>query len=75
MPNVTKDTLHLLDLIVHITKRNLPGQLILVSFDIANIFCNINNERAMETVPSLLDTRSLKNPSAECIMEELKICL
>ena len=29
----------------------------------------------MEAVRSLLDPRSLKNPSTECIMEGLEICL
>ena len=29
----------------------------------------------MEAVPSLIDSSSLKNPSTECIMEGLEICL
>ena len=39
------------------------------------MFPNIDNERGMEAVPSLLDSRSAKSPSTECIMEGLGICL
>ena len=36
---------------------------------------NIDNETGMKAVFSLLDFRSAKNPSAECIMEGLEIFL
>ena len=36
---------------------------------------NTNNERVMEAVRFLLNSRSLKNLSTECIMEGTKICL
>ena len=70
-----RDTLHLLDLIDDINKSSLPDQLILVSFDITNMFPNIDNERRMKAVRSLLDSRSSKNPSTECITEGLEFCL
>ena len=44
-------------------------------FDVINMFPNLDNERRMEAVRSLLDSRSLKNPSTESIMEGLEICL
>ena len=56
-------------------KSNLPDKLILVSFDIINMFPIIDNERGMEAVHSLLDSASSKNQSAECIIEGLEICL
>ena len=39
------------------------------------MFLNIDNEKGMESVRSLLDSRSSRNPSTECIMEGLEICL
>ena len=33
---------------------------------------NIENEGGMEAVRSLLDSRSSKNPSTECVMERIK---
>ena len=35
---------------------------------------DIDSEREMEAVRSLLDSRSLKNPSTECVKEGLKTC-
>ena len=50
LSNMMKDTSHLLDLIDDINKSSLPDKLILVSFDIINIYPNIGNERGMEEV-------------------------
>ena len=75
LPNMIKDTSHLLNLIDDINKCSLPDKLILVSFDIINMFANIDNEIGMEAVRSLLDSSSAKNPSTECIMEGLENCL
>ena len=74
-PNIIEDTSQLLDLIDDINKSSLPDKLILVLFGIIHTFPNINNERGMEAVSSLLDSRSSKNASAECIMEGFEICL
>ena len=38
------------------------------------MFPTIDNERGMGAVRSLLDLKSSQNPSAECVMEGLKIC-
>ena len=67
---IIKDTWYLLDLIDDINK--LPDKLILVSFDIINMLPNLENEGGMEAVRSLLDSRSSKNPSTECVMERIK---
>ena len=65
----------MLDLIDDIIKSSLPENLILASFDIVNMFSNIDNERGIEAVRSLLDSSSSKNLSTECIMKGLEICL
>ena len=58
------------------SKSSLPDKLILVSFDIVNMFANIDSEKwEMEAVRSLSDSRSSKNPSNECKMEGLEIFL
>ena len=67
---IIKGTSYLLDLIDDINK--LPDELILVSFDIINMLPNIENEGGMEAVRSLLNSRSSKNPSPECVMERTK---
>ena len=67
---IIKDASYLLDLIDDINK--LPDKLILVSFDIINMLPNLENEGGMEAVRSLLDSRSSKNPSTQCVMERTK---
>ena len=44
LPNMIKDTSQLLNLIDDINKYSLQDKLILVSFDIINMFPNIDNE-------------------------------
>ena len=56
-------------------KSSLSDKLILVLFDIINMFPNIDNKKQMEAAHSLLDSRSLQSPSTECILEGLEICL
>ena len=67
---IIKDASYLLDLIDDINK--LPDKLILVSFDIINMLPNLENEGGMEAARSLLDSRSSRNPSTECVMERTK---
>ena len=71
LSNIIKYASHLLDLIDDINKSSLPDKLILVSFDITNMFPNIDNERGMEAVRSLLDSRSSKK---FIIMDRLEFC-
>ena len=56
MSDISKDTSHLVDLIDDISKSSLPDNLILLSLDIVNMFANIDSEREMEAVRSLLDS-------------------
>ena len=58
--NIIKHTSHLLDLIDDINTSSLQDQLILVSFYIIDMFANIDNERKMEVVQALLDSKSSK---------------
>ena len=75
LPNIIKDKSHLLDLIDNINKSSLPDKLILVFSDIMNMFPNIGSEREMEALRLLLDSRSSKKLSKECLMEGLENCL
>ena len=63
LPNIIKDTTRLSDLIDDISKGSLPDS----SF--VNVFPNIDNEKEMEAVHSLLDPRSSKNPTTQYITE------
>ena len=65
----------MLNLVDDINKNGVPDTLILVSFDIINMYPNINNKQEMEGVRSLLDSGTSKSPSTQCIMEGLEICL
>ena len=56
LSDISKDTSHLVDLIDDISKSSLPDNLILLSLDIVNMFANIDSEREMEAVRSLLDS-------------------
>ena len=73
LPNIIKDTPHLLDLTDDISKTNLLDKLILALFNIDKMFPNTDNERGIETACSL-DSSYSKNPSTECIMKVLEIC-
>ena len=65
----------MLDLIDDTSKSSLLDKLILASFDIVNMFPNIDNVRGMEAARSLSDSSSSKNPSTECIIKGLEISL
>ena len=59
LPNIIKDTSHLLNLIDDVSKSRLPDKLISAWFDIFNMFPKIDNERKMEAVRSSLDSRKI----------------
>ena len=62
LPNVIKDTSNLLDIIDNLNSIGLPENVTLVSYDIVNMVPNIDNERGMEAVRCLLDSRVSKAP-------------
>ena len=75
LPARIKDTGHLLELIEQINSNGLPDGLILVSFDVVNMFPNIDNERGLQTLEMAYNKRTTLKPSTECLMEALRICL
>ena len=46
-----------------------------MTFDIVNMFSNIDNNRAVAAVKSAIDSRTSLSPSTEYIIEALEICL
>ena len=70
-----KDTAHLLNIIDDLNKDYISDKYILVSFNIANIYPSIDNMGGIAAVTSFLNMPETKLPSAECIIEGLKICL
>ena len=53
----------------------IPDNTILVSFDIVNMYLNINNNRGIAAVRNALKTRATKYPLTDCVIEGLEICL
>ena len=53
----------------------LPANAILVSFDIVNMFPNIDNKSGLDAVKSVLLKRSTNTTPVECILEGLELCL
>ena len=75
LPSRIKDTGHLLELIDEINLKGLPEGTILVSFDVVNMFPNIDNERGIQTLRTTYDKRTSPKPSTECLIEALRLCL
>ena len=53
----------------------LPANAILVSFDIVNMFPNIDSKSGLDAVRSVLSKRSTNITPVECILEGLELCL
>ena len=47
----------------------------LVSFDIVNMFPNIDNESGLQAVKNALEAREEQFPPTLCIIEALELCL
>ena len=60
-----KDTAHLLNIIDDLNKDYISDNYILVSFDIVNMFPNIDNVRSIAAVTSFLNMRETKPPSID----------
>ena len=75
MPPRIKESNYLLDIIDNINSMFLPADAILVSFDIVNMFPNIDNKSDLDAVKSVLLKRSTNTPPVECISEGLGLCL
>ena len=75
MKSRIKDRGHLLKLIDNINSQGLPPGTILVSFDVVNMFPNIDNERGLNTLKTVFDARTTRKPATDCLVEALRICL
>ena len=75
MPSRIKDSNHLLVKIDNMNSMLLPANAILVSFDIVNMFPNIDSKSGLDAVKSVLLKRSTKTPPVEYILEGLELCL
>ena len=53
----------------------IPDYIILVSFDIMNMYPSIDNDRGIAAVRNALETRASKSPLTDCTKEGLEICL
>ena len=69
------DTEHLLQVIDNLNANELLNDTILVSFNIVNMFPNIDNIKCIQAVKTALQNRPSQKPSTECIIEGLEICL
>ena len=70
-----RDTSHLLHIIDELNSERIPDNIILVSFDIVNMYPSIDNDRDIAAIRNALETRAYKSPSTDCIIEGLEICL
>ena len=72
-----KDRGHLLKfmLIDDINSQGLLPGTILVSFDIVNMFPNIDNKKGLNCLKTLFDSRTTQKPATDCLVEAFHICL
>ena len=75
LPSRIKDTNHMLDIIDNLNSLDLPFNSILVSFDIINMFPNIDNYLGLSSVKKYLDLCSKNIPPTNCLLEALELCL
>ena len=77
LPSFVKDTTDLINKIqtLNSEKGPLPPGCLLVSWDVVAMFPNIDNKLGISAVRKALDSRSIKFPSTECIVEAIEICL
>ena len=69
IPSRIKDSNNLLDIIDNINSMFLPANAILISFDIVNMFPNIDNKSGLDDVKSVLLKRSTNTYPVECILK------
>ena len=65
----------MLDIIDNLNSLDLPLNSILVSFDIINMFPNIDNNLGLSSVKKYLDLCSKNIPPTNCLLEALELCL
>ena len=65
----------MLDIIDNLNSLDLPLNSILVSFDIINMFPNIDNNLGLSSVKKYLNFCSKNIPPTNCLLETLELCL
>ena len=70
-----KDTSQLLLDINDTYEQPIINHTKLVSLDILNMFPNTDNQREIQGGRDILNTRAIKKPSTNCLIEGLKLCL
>ena len=68
MPSRIKDSKHLLDIFDNINSVFLKANAILVTFDIDNVFSNIDSKSGLDAVKSVLLKKSTNTAPVECIL-------
>ena len=77
LPSFVKDTTDLINKIQTLNpeKGPLPPGCLLISWDVVAMFPNIDNNLGISAVRKALDSRLVKFPSTNCIVEAIEICL
>ena len=65
----------MLEIIDNINKSMLPKNCILVSFDVVNMFPNMDNKSGLLSVKEALTDSNFDVDSTQCIVDALEICL
>ena len=70
-----KETNNMLEIIDDINKSVLPENCVLVSFDVVNMFPNIDNRSGLLSVTEALTNSNFDVDSTQCIFDASEICL
>ena len=70
-----KDTDNMLEIIDDVNKSVLSENCVLVSFDVVNMFPNIDNKSGLLSVKEALTNSNFDVDSRQCIVDTLEICL
>ena len=70
-----KDAINMLKIIDNINKSRLSENCVLVSFDVVNMFPNIDNKSGLLSVKEALTDSNFDVDSTQCIVDALEICL
>ena len=70
-----KDINNMLEIIDDLNKSVLSENCVLVSFDVVNMFPNIDNKSGLLSVKEVLTKSNFDVDSTQCIVDDLEICL
>ena len=65
----------MLDVIDDVSKSMLSENCVLVRFDVANIFPNIDNKSSLLSVKEALTDSNFDVDSTQCVVDALEICV